>query len=136
MNNYQDFQGFAYIAIPTDGSTETVKLGYTTNTLKERMKKGAKGRKFRIVSAVGIKKEAPHINDIVALLQAIETVAHYNAIRSGLVRMISHDWMASTSSAWVSLADLLEGGVFEGLIYKAIDTIEPRLNGYLQTIKL
>lgn len=129
-------KGYIYIAISTDGSLDRIKIGYTTNTLKERMEKGAKGRKFRIVSAVGIKKEAPYINDITALLQAVEALAHYNAIRSGLVRLISHDWMASTSSAWVSLADLLEGGIFEGLIYKAIDTIEPRLTGYLQTIKL
>lgn len=129
-------KGYIYIALPTDGNTNTVKIGYTTNSLKERMQKGAKSRKFSIVSAIGIKDEAPHINDITALLQAVEALAHYNAIRSGLVRMVSHDWMVSTSTAWVSIADLLEGGIFEGLVYKAIDTIEPRLNGYTQTVKL
>lgn len=129
-------KGYIYIALPTDGNTNTVKIGYTTNSLKERMQKGAKSRKFSIVSAIGIKDEAPHINDITALLQAVEALAHYNAIRSGLVRMVSHDWMVSTSTAWISIADLLEGGIFEGLVYKAIDTIEPRLNGYTQTVKL
>ena len=50
-------KGYIYIALPTDGNMNSIKIGYTTNSLRERMQKGAKSRKFSIVAAVGVNDE-------------------------------------------------------------------------------
>lgn len=129
-------KGYIYIALPTDGNMNSIKIGYTTNSLRERMQKGAKSRKFSIVAAVGVNDEDYFIKDMTVLLQAVESMVHYKATDSGLLRMVSHDWMQCTEEAWASIEEMLEGRILEGLIYKAFEIVDIRVSKYLATITL